>query len=199
MEKPKRGVMIMDLNEINEFKIERIEKQSKYLGEKERTLLMQNIAAGFGLGFSLFKLNPLLLFSSLVCFATAQSSKGIKKDIKEDIENLKSIKDQQDLEEYKVERIETCKKKSNFYEKTGNIYAISAALAMGGVIFASFAFALPAIVLAYGCLDSMLNEEFYDIEIKKLSTDTLQNESPKEKVKMKSRTPVQTRNATYGH
>lgn len=191
--------MIMNLNEINEFKIERIERQSNYLGGKESLLLLQYIFAGFDLGVSILSLNPLFLFNSLVFFVATQSSKDIKKDIKEDIENLKSIKDQKDLEEYKVERIETCKKKSNFYEKTGNIYAISAALAMGGVIFAPLTFAVPAIMLAYRCLDSMLNESFYDDEIKRLSNGNFQNENPNEKVKIKSRTPVQTRNAVYGH
>ena len=185
----------MDLNEINEFKIERIEKQSKDLVGKESVLLMQYIFAGFELGFSLLTLNPLFLFSSLVFFETAQSSEEITKDIKEDIENLKSIKDQKDLEEYKVERIETCKKKMNMYEKEGNIYAISTALAMGGCLFAPLIFAVPAIVLAYGLVESMFNEDFYSNEIEKLSNETLQ----KEKVKMKRKTPTHTGSIAYGY
>ena len=83
----------------------------------------------------------------------------------------------------------------NIYEKEGNIYAISTVLAMGGCLFAPLAFAVPTIMLAYGLIESMLNEEFYSNEIKKLSNETLQ----KENVKMKRKTPTHMGSIAYGH
>lgn len=190
----------MDMSEVNEFKIEKIERQSRNLGAEETLVLLQSITAGFGLGISLIMLNPIGLLGALALFLMTQMDKEIVKDIKKDIEKVKSIEDEEDLKEYKIERIETCEKEITTQKQVQLVYGIATAVAVSGLLLAPAAWLTPLYVFTYGFTHSLEREELANHDLEMLSNKAQEeNMDSREKPKVKCKTSTNIGNAAYAH
>lgn len=186
------------MNEVNEFKIEKIERQSRNLEEVECFESLQLFVAGLCLGVSL--LNPIGLFGALAFFLMAQMDNEIADDIKKDIEKVKSIEDVEDLKEYKIERIEFCEKEINTQNQVQLVYGIATAVAVGGLLFSPAVWIMPLYVFVGGLTNSLLQEELANNDIQMLSNKRQEeNGNLEEPPKVKCKTFNNIGNTVYGH
>lgn len=154
--------MVMD--KINEFKVEKIEKQSKLIGMSEMNELMDYVYCGIEVGMALACLSPLFAAAALGYFITAQMERKCGSELKEDLEEIKSIRDEADFEEYKIERIEICEKEIKKRKVSKITYGIVSALALGGMFLAPAVCLVPLYIGLYGFLNSSNRVAKTDLE-----------------------------------
>lgn len=162
------GGNTMNMDEINEFKIEKVEQQAKNLEASEMNELIDYVYCGLEVGMAVACLNPLFLAMALGYLITARMENHYGKKIEEDLKDIKEIKNEDQFEEYKVERIETCEEELDHTKTSQIAYGIVSALALGGMFLAPAVCLVPLYVSVYGFLTAKSREYTAKNDLKEL-------------------------------
>lgn len=171
----------MNTNELEEFKIKQIERNKKDIKIVGVAAFLQLAGAGFFAASAIMTPNPVSfnLFAMACAGTVIPAILYLKqlKEMKEDNKKIASLKTEADFEEYKVKRIEICKRKVDSAQKIDDrntaIALSNALVALSFSLCDAFQFVAPFEVLSLIGLNASIQasiiKDHYQNELNRLT------------------------------